>query len=79
MAPKSARGTTNTNVTTLDTAQIDNTEKFTWSGRPLDKPSWFHGNRKSLYDDIPGAERFCEQGVVRTEGCCIGCIVYHAV
>ena len=65
MAPKSARDKSDTAITD-DNAQNDNTDKYYWSGRPLDKPPWFYNNRKSLYDDVPGSERFIETGVVRT-------------
>ena len=67
MAPKrakSARARPKTNVSTDDTANNDTTEiLYAWSGRPMDKPAWFYGNRKTLLDEVPGAERFLEFGV----------------
>ena len=47
MAPKSARDKSDTAITD-DNAQNDNTDRYYWSGRPLDKPPWFFNNRKSL-------------------------------
>ena len=67
MAPKHQRnpqGIVNTDkpVTTAteDTA-------ITWTGRPLDEPTWYYANKKTLFDEVEGAREFIQYGIVISE------------
>ena len=67
MAPKHQRNpqgivTTDKPVTTAteDTA-------ITWTGRPLDEPTWYYANKKTLYDEVEGSREFIQYGIVISE------------
>ena len=38
-----------------------------WTGRPLDEPMWYYGNKKLLFDEVEGARDFITKGVVISE------------
>ena len=46
----------------------DNTDNLrNWTGRPVDKPMWFHVNKKLLFDEVKGARDLIQKGVVISE------------
>ena len=64
MAPKHQRnpqGIVNTDKPAI--TAIEDTA-ITWTGRPLDEPTWYYANKKTLYDEVEGSREFIQYGIV---------------
>ena len=51
----------------LPTDSINTDTIRKWTGRPLDEPMWYYGNKKLLFDEVEGARDFITKGVVISE------------
>jgi hypothetical protein len=67
MGPKRGfqrKGNTSTNNQTDNTDNTATDDAREWDGMPFHEVTWFTGNLKMLYKEVPGAREFCTSGLV---------------
>ena len=64
MAPKYQRNLQGNVTTDKPATTATDDSSITWTGRPLDEPTWYYANKKTLYDEVEGAREFIQYGIV---------------
>ena len=67
MAPKQRtnRGDPSNSVNQADSTNNNSLDELhLWDGQPYLKPTWYTRNKRTLYEQIPGARQFLQSGVI---------------